>query len=521
MLISNDLSSATLESIARQVDNMGRGHENASDLISLLIESSAAYTNRNPRECARLKGYILSSFARIGLPDRALPIVFEELEVGDNPYVVAAAARAIRGSNPNASFTRFLLQAIRNFSHMDDFVSFESFRPQYPLKNPTSVLSESIRTLEWLGIEARGFVSEIIKLADSNDFRIPSAQRQRLLEIAKVLQRHSSDAGLSHTCCAMLDSQQASEAIAKTVCISIRAEDQNGQPLCLEHFMADRPTVIAFFYTRCGNPRKCSAAVTKLAQLQKKLDHVQLPVPPNILAISYDPAFDLPMRMRAFGKDRGFAFGERAKFARVTEGFEQLRHALDLCVGYSGSLVNQHATELFVVDSRSRIVANYSRQPWQTDEIVSVLRAVCVRRPLTRLIHASGGFSGVLTSFFIAFLPKCPFCWSVYLSAFGITALQSTLAWRGVAFVSTLAFALHLFVVYRQCRSAQFWWPLAITTVGIALLGGSIFVSALSSYRLLGLAIVLFASSLGQWSMTENRLLTRFPKLRTISVEPE
>ena len=86
----------------------------------------------------------------------------------------------------------------------------------------------------------------------------------------------------------------------------LELEDQNGSVLTFADFPFGRPSVVTFFYTRCMNPEKCSLTITKLARMQKRIRDEGLHGRVNIGAFSYDPAFDLPRRLRA-GKSPGRA----------------------------------------------------------------------------------------------------------------------------------------------------------------------------------------------------------------------
>ena len=66
-------------------------------LVPLLAERHSIYKNKGANQVSRLRGYILSTFEKSGLPDGALPFVLEDLENSRNAYVVAAAAKALRG----------------------------------------------------------------------------------------------------------------------------------------------------------------------------------------------------------------------------------------------------------------------------------------------------------------------------------------------------------------------------------------------------------------------------------------
>jgi hypothetical protein len=104
---------------------------------------------------SRMRGYLLAAFENAGLPEEALPYVFEELESGRDAYLVAAAAKALRGRDSRrADAVPFLLKAIENIKYADDAVSFDSYRPSWPPLGHTTALQEIAATITWLGSEA-------------------------------------------------------------------------------------------------------------------------------------------------------------------------------------------------------------------------------------------------------------------------------------------------------------------------------------------------------------------------------
>jgi protein SCO1/2 len=78
-----------------------------------------------------------------------------------------------------------------------------------------------------------------------------------------------------------------------------------GEPTSFKEFFRGQPSIVVFFYTRCDNPMKCSLTVAKLARIQKLLVAQGLADRIHTAAITYDPAFDLPERLRVYGQDRG------------------------------------------------------------------------------------------------------------------------------------------------------------------------------------------------------------------------
>ena len=67
----------------------------------------------------------------------------------------------------------------------------------------------------------------------------------------------------------------------------------------------------------------------------------------NVAAMTYDPGFDSPDRLRGYGADRGMSFDDRNRLIRTTGPFEPFQHWLDLGVGYgSTTTVNQHRLDI-------------------------------------------------------------------------------------------------------------------------------------------------------------------------------
>lgn len=150
----------------------------------------------------------------------------------------------------------------------------------------------------------------------------------------------------------------------------VEFEDQDGTRLTCADFFPGRPTALAFFYTRCANPNKCSLTVTKLAELRRSIDEDTL----RVAAVTYDPGFDLPDRLRRYGSDRGLRFGPSTRMLRAVAGHETLRDHFALRVGYGGSVVNRHAIELFLLDHRGSVASAWSRAQWDPADVVERAR---------------------------------------------------------------------------------------------------------------------------------------------------
>jgi len=348
--------------------------------VALLAEQSPIYAGRSTGDAERLRGYLLASFESMGLPPSAMPFVIEQLESGLNPYVVAAAAKALRGAGDiSGLIALLLLAAIDRIRGSDDVVCFD-FRGDRGVQDaPTTALMELFRTLAWLGPRAAEAEAPLKAMLSQQP---PGFSVQVKAEIEKALAAISAS-GLTTKarCCSARPTPISFTPAAETPPASndIKAtelQDQDGAVFSFGDFFPGRPSVLTFFYSRCMNPNKCSLTITKLARLQKRIDEDGLQGHYNVAAVTYDPAFDLPSRLRSYGADRGMSFDERNRLLRTTGPFEPFQRWLDLGVGYGSTTVNQHRLDMVVLDVTGHPCASAARLQWDEADVLAALKAL-------------------------------------------------------------------------------------------------------------------------------------------------
>src|SRR5262249_51879337 len=141
-------------------------------------------------------------------------------------------------------------------------------------------------------------------------------------------------------------------------------------------------------------------------------------------AITYDPEYDRPERLRRYGLDRGVRPAEGHRLLRAVAGFDALRRHFRLGVNFSGTLVNRHRLEGVVLDARGRVAATFERLHWSEEEVAD-RAATVLREGRPGWLRRVSPVLGAATSAGVAFFPKCPVCWAAYLSMFGVAGLQS------------------------------------------------------------------------------------------------
>jgi protein SCO1 len=434
-----DIAAAQLseEQFAKSIDSLAAGSLGRESLVELLREDHSVYEQRGRAAIVRMRGWVLLALAQTGVSDRELPFILEEFDTGTDAYLVAAAARALR-SYPHRStaLTPFLIQALTKIR--EEPLSFEHYGEYATSSSGTTPLRELFATLAWLGPQACSALP-VIKSMRAQPGKISKKLARELDSTVAAIERRVPESE-DHTeeCCTQpgrfgqrwwaFQERESTETVD-----SILFEDQDGARVRFRDFFHEKPSIVAFFYTRCDNPWKCSLTVTKMAWVERLLNERGLSGEIQTATITYDPVYDLPKRLRDYGQDRGIHFDAQHRMLRTTEGFAALRKHFHLGVNFIESLVNRHRIELYILDREGRIAARFERLHWHESEVVDRAASVLIeeaKQPsaakpsLPRPGQATATtIFGTLASLAWAFFPKCPMCWAAYLSVFGIAGI--------------------------------------------------------------------------------------------------
>jgi protein SCO1 len=431
------LSEIEFESLVDSIVNDPARHNQLSELLR---EDHELYDQRGAATTVRMRGWILIALSRVGVSDEALIFVLEELDTGADPYLVAAAARALRSyPKPSGALAPFVMRAFRNIRYRDDPVSFGGYGEFVSESDGTTPVQELLVTLMWLGVHAKNVLPDLESLRAE-----PSGLSKKLLvEVDRTIEViRGTDEPYTDSCCTLpsglrntfswaLGSRSRSEPIESTV-----FEDQNNEVITFGEFFKGQPSIVVFFYTRCDNPLKCSLTITKLARTQKLLEEKGLRDQISTAAITYDPEFDMADRILGYGQHRGVFLNAKHRMLRPTEGIDSVRKHFKLGVNFIESLVNRHRVEAYILDAKGQIAAVYERIHWDEEQLVDRARELlCEQKALPLEVsdgrevaavrkRTAGSILGTLFSVGFAFFPKCPICWAAYLSVFGIAGLD-------------------------------------------------------------------------------------------------
>jgi protein SCO1/2 len=360
----------TEDGVAALVDAVRADPARRDELVAVLQEGAEVHQGRGSAATTRIRGWVLAACADVGVPDGAVPFVFEDLQNDIDPFAVAAAARATRGMAATPALATALTDALLRMRARDDRVTFASLRPRWPAPSSTSALVEVLAALRRLGDVAAG---ERDRLLDARRVHAPTWSPAVRAELDAVIdQLPAGHCCGGHELPAVRPDDHARDAAAVSVDVAgLVLEDQDGARTTFGEWFADRPCVVGFFYTRCPNPNKCSLTVTKLAELHARLVAAGLAGRVGVGAFTYDPGYDDPTRMRGYGAARGMRFGADVAMLRAVDGIDGLRDHFALRVGFVGSIVNRHAIELCLTAPGGTPVRTWARMQWDLDEVLA------------------------------------------------------------------------------------------------------------------------------------------------------
>ena len=338
--------------------------------LALLEERHPVYQGLDSATVIRIRGSLIRSISKRVLPQDALPFVLEELESAFDPWLTSVAAAALRKyPEPSSRFVQPLLEAIIYIRSSNDITCLSNYGGYGKGDDITTPLDEILKTLSWLGSHGYAALPNLHKLAseitDNKSLCSAVDSTINILENA----RSSEEAREPD-----LDKLAAITRLYKPLPGDLKSfclQDQSGRILSLPSFFQGQPTVVVFFFTRCGNPAKCPLTISRLGRLQKHIRRAECSV--RTAAITYDPEYDDPRRLTQYARSWGAIIDENHRFFRTVENYELFRKFFELGVSYGGSTVNQHQLEAYVLNADCSIVGAVRRKRLDALAIMSEL----------------------------------------------------------------------------------------------------------------------------------------------------
>jgi protein SCO1/2 len=365
------------ESDLVRIVETGRGDSAFTEtFLELLDERHDVYRGIGTPAVTRMRGALLLALGHRALPVRALPFVLEELESAHDASLTAIAAHVLRKyPEPSASFVEPLLSAVLYIQHHDDIVRLANFGAHTRDGETTTAMGEVMQTIGWLGRAGTACVSRLEDLLAQNPGPATSAMVGKTLE---ALRADTGAAVTSHSCCCG-DKAAAPAPFAPARDISnLRFQDHDGTELTFADAFHGRPSIVVFFYTRCDNPTKCPLTMYRFGSLQRMLQQSGFGESIGLAAITYDPEYDRPERLRQYAESWGAAPSAHHRILRTVGDFKSLSDYFSLGVNFSASgIVNRHQLEAFVLDTKGHIAHVVSRRRWDEATLMRLAATLC------------------------------------------------------------------------------------------------------------------------------------------------
>ena len=154
--------------------------------------------------------------------------------------------------------------------------------------------------------------------------------------------------------------------------------NQDGKPIQLSQFRG-RALLITFIYTRCPLNDFCPKMSRNFAAIQQTLsadpgmlDRTEL------LSLSFDPAFDTPSVLRAYGTTytagAGFAHWQFAVPTKAT--LSEVEHFFNMGVTTGSDGAVMHSLSTVLVGPDGKIAAWYPGNDWKPQDVIAQIRSV-------------------------------------------------------------------------------------------------------------------------------------------------
>lgn len=359
---------ARLRALASEIDRAAAAPDAAGRLTGYFEDSNAIYAGLGSADVDRVRSYALAALARTA-PEAGIGAAREEIETGYSAGPLAAAARVVAAlERPDRDWLDLLTAAAARVRGTDRKVWFDRIdaapRPEIVDTATSDLVRAFIAVSDALGLRP----ADCAAILNNAPPAFSAAVRGALSETRPSL------------CCCRHHRSAPEWAARRPLHPEVwgtPAQDQDWRTASLGDRLLGRPAVLAFFYTRCTNPTKCSRTVATLAALQRRAAAKGLSGRIAIFAITYDPDWDTPARLHRYGTDRGLTFSAHTGLLRITEGWESARAAFDLAVGYGPTTVNRHRIEVLMLAPDGRIVFDTAGRPPETEGLLTRLIAAC------------------------------------------------------------------------------------------------------------------------------------------------
>ena len=155
--------------------------------------------------------------------------------------------------------------------------------------------------------------------------------------------------------------------------LDFRVTTQQGKATKLAELVG-KPMAVSFIFTRCPNPNMCPLITLSMAHLQNRTKEAGLAEKVQLVLISYDPAYDTPARLKAYGAERGLSFDNAVMLRPHARDHGELMDELGVTATPGGTPGDiSHYIELLLIDRQGRFVRDYLGGIWDAEAVLADL----------------------------------------------------------------------------------------------------------------------------------------------------
>ena len=160
-------------------------------------------------------------------------------------------------------------------------------------------------------------------------------------------------------------------------------ENQDGASMNMTA-LRGKPVAMSFIFTRCPNPRMCPLIASTMAELQDILAARGLTDDVQLVLVTYDPTYDTPERLKAYGAKFGLAYTNAVMLRAQGATFREMLSEFSVIIGPgAGGLLN-HRNELLLLDRDGRYVRDYRGDVWDAAAVADDLATLVTEAPLAQ-----------------------------------------------------------------------------------------------------------------------------------------
>ncbi|MGH7950974.1 MAG: SCO family protein [Limisphaerales bacterium] len=171
---------------------------------------------------------------------------------------------------------------------------------------------------------------------------------------------------------------EPSVASATNSLLDYKFTNELDQAVSLNSFRG-QALAVTFFYTRCPLPNYCPRLSKNFQEASQKLEAMtDAPTNWHFLSISFDPSFDTPAMLKAYGKNYGYDPAHWSFLTGPAEKIGELARAAGVTYESNNGLIN-HNFRTLIVDAAGHLQMVFPTSGDLSDQIVNqIIKAAAV-----------------------------------------------------------------------------------------------------------------------------------------------